>query len=116
MTQQTAPLGDIARQVCLLTGADPAAADRLSTAGPRSVLPSTFDVTGLATASVAAATAAAAAHPPARNGAPPAPVFVDSLGACAAFGSEGLFTPVGWTVPPAWDPIAGNYQTSDGWI
>ena len=116
MTQPTATLGDIAAQVCVLTGADPATAAGVSTSGPRGVLPSVFDVTGLATASVAAATVAAAAYHAARNDAPLAAVTVDSLGACAAFASEGLFTPVGWTVPPAWDPIAGNYETSDGWI
>jgi crotonobetainyl-CoA:carnitine CoA-transferase CaiB-like acyl-CoA transferase len=34
--------------------------------------------------------------------------------------SEGWFTgavrPVGWTAPPAWDAIAGDYLASDGWI
>lgn len=24
--------------------------------------------------------------------------------------------PIGWTMPPAWDSIAGDYKTSDGWI
>lgn len=24
--------------------------------------------------------------------------------------------PVGWELPPAWDSLAGDYQTSDGWI
>jgi hypothetical protein len=24
--------------------------------------------------------------------------------------------PQGWTLPPAWDPIAGDYQAADGWI
>lgn len=24
--------------------------------------------------------------------------------------------PVGWTLPAAWDPIAGDYEASDGWI
>jgi hypothetical protein len=24
--------------------------------------------------------------------------------------------PVGWSVPPLWDPIAGDYATRDGWI
>ncbi|MGI9369679.1 MAG: CoA transferase [Ruegeria sp.] len=26
------------------------------------------------------------------------------------------FKPEGWEIPGAWDPIAGNYQASDGWI
>ncbi|WP_176082908.1 CoA transferase [Martelella sp. HB161492] len=25
-------------------------------------------------------------------------------------------TPEGWTLPEAWDPVAGNYRTKDGWI
>lgn len=25
-------------------------------------------------------------------------------------------TPVGWTMPPVWDQIAGDYQAKDGWI
>ncbi len=99
-----------------LTGAAPAALAGLTTAGPRSVLPSAFDVTGLATASVAAAAIAAAEYHAARNAAPVAAVKVDSRAACAAFAAEALFTPQGWTVPAAWDPVAGDYRTSDGWI
>jgi CoA-transferase family III len=84
--------------------------------GPRTVLPSRFDVTGLATASVAAATLAAAEFLAARNGTRPLAVTVGSRQACAAFAAEGLFTPVGWDLPAIWDPIAGNYQAQDGWI
>lgn len=88
----------------------------LTVSGPRQVLPSVFDVTGLAVASVAAATLAAAEFHAARNGTPPAPVSVDSRTASAAFACEALFTPVGWTLPDIWDPVAGNYQAQDGWI
>src|ERR1700760_2056062 len=84
--------------------------------GPRTVLPSVFDVTGLATASVAAAALAAAEHHAARGAGPAPAERVDSLAACAAFTAEGLFTPDGWSLPEAWDPLAGNYQASDGWI
>jgi hypothetical protein len=90
--------------------------ERLTITGPRQVLPSAFDVTGLATASVAAATLAAAEFLAARNGAPHESVTVDSRAASAAFAAEALFTPVGWDRPEVWDPIAGNYQASDGWI
>jgi hypothetical protein len=90
--------------------------ERLTTTGPRQVLPSVFDVTGLATASVAAATLAAAEFLAARNGSTPASVTVDSRAASAAFAAEALFTPVGWDRPEVWDPIAGNYRASDGWI
>ncbi len=84
--------------------------------GPRVLLPSAFDVTGLATSTVAAATLAAAQLQAVRRSAPLAPVTLDSTQACAAFRAETLFTPIGWELPPLWDPIAGNYRTADGWI
>jgi CoA transferase family III len=88
----------------------------LTVSGPRQLLPSVFDVTGLAVASVAAATLAAAEFHAARNRMPPSQVTVDSRAASAAFACEALFTPVGWTLPDIWDPIAGNYPAQDGWI
>ncbi|MCL2585797.1 MAG: CoA transferase [Streptosporangiales bacterium] len=88
----------------------------LSVSGPRHVLPSAFDVTGLASASVAAATLAAAEFHSVRTQSPPRAVSVNSRDACGAFAAERLFTPVGWTLPDVWDPVAGNYRTADGWI
>jgi hypothetical protein len=70
--------------------------------GPRQVLPSWFDVAGLAAGSVAAATLAAAEFHAARTETSIRPVRVDSTAASAAFASEGLFTPVGWELPPVW--------------
>jgi hypothetical protein len=90
--------------------------DALAFSGPGQVLPSWFDVTGLASGSVAAATLAAAEFHAARTGTSVRGVRVDSREACAAFAAEGLFTPVGWELPSVWDPIAGNYQARDGWI
>ena len=113
MTQQ---LDELAARFWTLAGGDPDVAARLSVSGPRTFLPAAFDVTGLAAASVAAATLAAAEYHAARNQSPVAAVRVDSRAACAAFAAEGLFTPVGWTLPDIWDPIAGNYQARDGWI
>lgn len=84
--------------------------DRLTVTGPRAVLPSAYDVTGLAVASVAAATLAVTEL------AGDASVTVDSREACAAFVAERLFRPIGWALPPVWDPIAGDYPTADGWI
>ncbi|WAH98618.1 CoA transferase [Arthrobacter sp. MMS18-M83] len=92
------------------------AAAQLTTTGPRAVLPAAFDVTGLATGAVAAATVAAAQFFAARRQSKQPAVTVDSLESCAAFASERLFTPVGWTRPPLWDPIAGNYRAADAWI
>jgi CoA-transferase family III len=91
-------------------------ASSLAVTGPAGVLPSCFDVTGLATASVAAATLAAARLLAARRGSALGRVTVDTRAACAAFAAEGLFTPVGWARPELWDPIAGNYLARDGWI
>ncbi|GAA3765318.1 CoA transferase [Microbacterium kribbense] len=87
-----------------------------SATGPRVVLPSAFDVTGLATGAIAAGLRAAAELVAARAGAATPAVTVDSRDACADFAREGLFTPVDWEHPAIWDPIAGNYRTADGWI
>jgi hypothetical protein len=109
-------LGDLCPRVWRSLGGAADAAKVLSSTGPRAVLPSYFDVTGLATASVACATLAAAEFLAAREVSRPRPVSVDSRAACAAFAAEGLFTPVGWSLPEMWDPIAGNYRAGDGWI
>jgi CoA-transferase family III len=113
---QAEELSDIAARVWKEVGGPADLPGVLTTGGPRTVLPSHFDVTGLATASVAAATLAAAEFLSVRNGRRPLPVTVDSRPACAAFAAEALFTPVGWDRPEIWDPIAGNYQAQDGWI
>ena len=115
-TEQAAGLGDIAARVWGEVGGSADLPGALTATGPRTVLPSPFDVTGLATASVAAATMAAAEFLAVRSDRRPLPVTVDSRQACAAFAGEGLFTPVGWERPDIWDPIAGNYQARDGWI
>jgi crotonobetainyl-CoA:carnitine CoA-transferase CaiB-like acyl-CoA transferase len=112
----TDELAAIAARVWELAGGTPDVSARLAVTGPRAYLPSAFDVTGLATATVAAATLAAAEYQAARNGSPPAATRVDSRAACAAFAAEGLFRPVGWSLPDIWDPIAGNYRALDGWI
>jgi len=115
-TEQTAGLSDIAARVWGEVGGPDGLPGVLTATGPRTVLPSHFDVTGLATASVAAATVAAAEFLAVGSDRRPLPVTVDSRQACAAFAAEGLFTPVGWERPDIWDPIAGNYRARDGWI
>ncbi len=109
-------LGSLCTGVWRSLGGAADVAGVLSVAGPRAVLPAYFDVTGLATASVACAALAAAEFLAAREVSRPRPVSVDSLAACAAFAAEGLFTPVGWSMPELWDPVAGNYRAEDGWI
>jgi len=113
---QAAEFSDITARVWGDVGGSADLLDFVTTGGPRTVLPSHFDVTGLATSSVAAATLAAAEFLAAGKGTRPLPVTADSRQACAAFAAEGLFTPVGWDLPDIWDPIAGNYQAQDRWI
>lgn len=91
-----------------------AALDRCELTGPRAVLPSAYDVTGLAIASVTAASLAVAGV--AAQAGTPTDVVVDSREAGAAFVAEQLFRPLGWELPAPWDPIAGDYATDDGWI
>src|ERR1700733_15317897 len=115
-TGQTPEVSDIAGRIWGGLGGPADLFGRLTATGPRTGLPSQFDVTGLATASVAAATLAASEFLAVRNDSGPLPVTVDSRQACAAFAAEALFTPVGWERPDIWDPIAGNYRARDGWI
>ncbi|MFT3855221.1 MAG: CoA transferase [Ilumatobacteraceae bacterium] len=100
-------------RVLAAAGASP---DGLSLTGPEQALPSVFDVTALATASIAAAHLAAAGLQAARSGAPAREVTVDRTQAAAAFLSERFFLPDGWERPPVWDPLAGDYPCADGWI
>jgi hypothetical protein len=79
-------------------------------------LPSAYDVGSFATATIAAATAAIAAAHSARSGEPARSVHVDRGHASVAFRCERFLSPQEWTLPSAWDPIAGDYLARDGWI
>src|SRR5215469_2048787 len=103
MTQE---ITDIAARIWQQAGGPAGVLEALTSSGPRQVLPSYFDVTGLATGSVAAATLAAAEFHAARTGTGIRGVEVDSRAASAAFAADALFTPVGWERPEVWDPIA----------
>ena len=74
-------------------------------------LPSWFDVTGLAVASIGAA--ALKLQTFAGTGERSA-VRIDRRLASLWFGM--VLRPDGWEVPSPWDPIAGDYRTADGWI
>lgn len=76
-------------------------------------LDSAYPVSDLATASIATA-GAAAAQLAAVLGAGDVSVGVDRGLADTWFGYA--LTPVGWTIPAPWDPIAGDYAALDGWI
>jgi CoA transferase family III len=106
---------DIAAHLWSLLDGDPAKLEHLELVGERRLLPSVFDVTGVATAAVGVATLAAAELGAARGGRLHT-AHVGTREAVAAFRSENLFTPLGWSLPPPWDPIAGDYPTADGWI
>ena len=72
-------------------------------------LPSWFAVSDLAAASVGMAGRALSAL---TNKQPP--VRVDRR--LASFWFDKSLRPDDWTVPPIWGPVAGDFQTSDGWI
>ncbi len=74
---------------------------------------SVFAVTDLAGAAIGAAGAAVAELVAARHGTRPR-VRVDRRLSSMWFASS--LRPQGWSVPPVWDPIAGDYRAADGWI
>jgi CoA-transferase family III len=76
-------------------------------------LPSAFAVTDFAAGAVGVA-AAAIAELIAKRGDAHAPVRVDRRLASMWFGFS--IRPQGWALPPAWDAVAGDYATKDGWI
>ncbi len=76
-------------------------------------LPSTFAVTDLASASLGAAGQSIAQLIQQLTGRLPS-VSVDRR--LASFWFSSSMRPVGWHVPPLWDPVAGDYASADGWI
>lgn len=76
-------------------------------------LPSVFAVADLAAAAIGVA-GLAISELLLAGGNPCAKVMVDRRLASLWYGWSIL--PVGWDLPPAWDPIAGDYEASDGWI
>ncbi len=76
-------------------------------------LPSVFAVTDLACASIAAAGQAVSDLLQRHTGRLP-PLEVDRR--LASFWFATSIRPDGWSVPPMWDPVAGDYATRDGWI
>ena len=76
-------------------------------------LASAYPVTDMASATIGAAALALAELAQLRGGKVPE-VIVDRRLASFWFGLS--IRPVGWKMPAPWDPIAGDYQTTDGWI
>ena len=75
--------------------------------------PSLFPVSELAQAAFGVMGRALSALLAERHGTP-APVHVDRRLASLWFGTTLL--PHGWALPDAWDALAGDYPTADGWI
>jgi len=80
---------------------------------PGGTLPSAFAVSDLAQASIGTAGAALARFIASGGGDEPT-VTVDRDLASAWFAWS--LRPAGWSVPDAWDPVAGDYAGNDGWI
>jgi hypothetical protein len=76
-------------------------------------LPSVFAVSDLAAAAVSVAGAAVIELITTAFGVAPI-VAVSRRLASLWFGFS--VQPIGWTLPAPWDPIAGDYPTTDGWI
>lgn len=103
---------DYLRQFWLAAGGDSARLSRVAVTGP-GALASAFAVTDFAAAAIGAAGLALAEFAAAGSG-DLAPVQVDRRLASIWFGTS--LRPVGWTSPPLWDAVAGDYLASDGWI
>jgi crotonobetainyl-CoA:carnitine CoA-transferase CaiB-like acyl-CoA transferase len=97
-------------------GGDEARTRGVSLSGPRHVLPSLYDVTGLSVGSVAAAALAVAELHGLRRGVATPAVELGSEEAALAFRCELYLQPLGWALPPVWDRVAGVYRTRDGFI
>jgi crotonobetainyl-CoA:carnitine CoA-transferase CaiB-like acyl-CoA transferase len=104
---------DFAHAIWSGAGGNPAMLDRVSFHGDRE-LPSIFAVSGLAAASVGAAALAVAELIAAGERAEAPEVDVDHRLASVWYGES--IRPIGWELPPPWDPIAGDYPAADGWI
>ncbi|SDA09803.1 CoA-transferase family III [Methylobacterium sp. UNC378MF] len=104
-------LPSILSEVLAALALRPDAGERLTVTGAEN-LPSCFPVTALATAAIGAAGVAVSELLGLFGHAPE--VTVDRHLASAWFGTS--LRPCGWTIPAAWDPIAGDYRTADGWI
>ncbi|ODN27049.1 CoA transferase [Burkholderia contaminans] len=76
-------------------------------------LVSAFRVTDMAAAAIGAAGTSVAELLHASTGTLPS-VWVDRRMASLWFGTS--LRPQGWTMPPQWDPVAGNYRARDRWI
>ncbi len=100
------------RDIWIQAGGDSAAIPHVEAFGD-GCLPSVFAVTDLAAASIAAAGLALGELLSTAHGGD-CRIRVDRRLGSLWFGSS--LRPMGWSVPPPWDSIAGDYRAGDGWI
>ena len=93
-------------------GGDPAHLKRISVTGT-GTLPSAFPVTDFATGAMGAAALAMVEHISVLSGRV-AHTEIDRRLASLWFGVS--LKPQGWSLPAAWDVVAGDYRASDAWI
>ena len=98
---------DFDHQIATALGADLPHGPPITQTGPAE-MPSCFAVTDLAVASLGAAARELAAQ----EGA--ATVTLDRR--LTALWFDRTLRPMGWELPSAWDPVAGDYRAADGWI
>ncbi len=106
------PSANLTASIWSALGGDTARANGVQFNEP-GALSSIFAVTDLASASIGAAALGVAELVNAAGGPWPA-IRVDRRKASLWFRAS--IRPVGWSLPPAWDPIAGDYRSRDGWI
>ncbi|MET0385291.1 MAG: CoA transferase [Polyangiales bacterium] len=92
------------------------ALDAVELRGPEHTLPSVYEVSALASASVAAATLAAAELAAARSGGAIPQVTIEREHAATAFACERHLHAINWELPAGWDSLAGDYACRDGFI
>ena len=102
------------REIWHALGGPAHAPEQVAFTGPERGLPSVYAVSSLASASIAASLLAIAELHALRTGRALPAIQLDRRLANAAFRSERYLTPIGWKLPPGWDPIAGDYPTRDG--
>ena len=76
-------------------------------------LPSFYPVSDFASAAIATAALSMLELLATRSGKPPSATVDRRL---ASLWFRASIRPIGWKLAPAWDPIAGDYPTGDGWI
>lgn len=104
---------DILTDLWVLGGGEPSALDTVTLTGREPILPSTFRVGAAAQVTIAAAGLAAAEIWKARSGQSQG-LSVDMTHAAVECRSERYLRVDDKPPPPAWDAIAGVYQTGDG--